>query len=90
MRSTAFLLLGLVAIGNVLLKPRHPPPTRKFELMEFLRPFRETTFSFLAMSSFFTYLGGFLPITFLIAAARREGMSEELAGYSVPLFNGAS
>jgi hypothetical protein len=90
MRSTAFLLLGMLVLGNILIKSRLPPPTRRFSLMEFLTPFKEMPFLYLTTSAFFMYLGGFLPFTFLVAAARKQGMSVEMAGYLVPIVNGAS
>ncbi|KAF1832297.1 monocarboxylate permease-like protein [Decorospora gaudefroyi] len=90
MRSTAFLLLGLLVIANIILKSRLPPPKRAFQPKEFVKPFTELPFRLLALCAFFTYLGGFLPITFLIVQAREVGMSEELSSYLIPLFNGAS
>jgi hypothetical protein len=90
MRSTAFLLLGLLIVGNLTLKSLLPPFQRKFVLVEFLKPFQEPTFFFLAISSFFIYLGGFLPFNFIITQAIADGMSTELAGYLVPIINAAS
>lgn len=90
MRSTAFLLLGLLIVGNLTLKSLLPPSQRKFVLVEFLQPFKEPTFFFLAISSFFIYLGGFLPFNFIITQAIADGMSIELAGYLVPIINAAS
>ena len=90
MRSTAFLLLGLLIVGNLTLKSRLPPSQRKFVLVEFLKPFKEPTFFFLTISSFFIYLGGFLPFNFIITQAIADGMSTELAGYLVPIINAAS
>ena len=90
MRSTAFLLLGLLIVGNLTLKSLLPPSQRKFVLVEFLKPFKEPTFFFLAISSFFIYLGGFLPFNFIITQAIADGMSTELAGYLVPIINAAS
>jgi hypothetical protein len=90
MRSVAFLLLGLLAIGNVFVKARLPPPKKRFQITEFLAPFKEVPFALLTASSFFIYLGGFLPFTFVIVQARKEGMSVALAGYLVSILNGAS
>jgi MFS family permease len=90
MRSTAFLILGLLVIGNIFVKSRLPPPKKRFQAEDFLTPFTEMPFSLLTTSSFFIYLGGFLPFTFIILQARANGMSTELAGYLVPIVNGAS
>jgi hypothetical protein len=90
MRATAFLLLGLLVIGNAFVKSRLPPPKRRFQLVDFLTPFRELPFALLTTASFFIYLGGFLPFTFIILSARANGMSDDLASYLVPIINGAS
>jgi MFS family permease len=90
MRSVAFLLLALLAIGNLFVKARLPPPKRHFKLIEFITPLTEVPFALLTASSFFIYLGGFLPFTFVILQARNEGMSAALAGYLVSILNGAS
>jgi hypothetical protein len=63
---------------------------RRFEIKEFITPFKERPFLFLTISSFFLYVGGFLGFTFLVAEARTHGMSAEMAGYLVPIMNGAS
>ncbi|KAH5760898.1 hypothetical protein HBI16_185250 [Parastagonospora nodorum] len=90
MRSLAFLILGLLVIGNILIKARLPPPKRHFHLVDFVTPLTEVPFALLTASSFFIYLGGFLPFTFVILQARNEGMSTALAGYLVSILNGAS
>jgi len=90
MRITAFLILGMLIIGNITLKSRHPPTQKKFEIKEFFTPFLEVPFLLLTISSFFLYLGGFLPFNFIITQAKANGMSPELADYLVPIINGAS
>ena len=90
MRATAFLILGLLIIGNLTLKSRLPPMRKAFRFIEFLTPFTEAPFLLLTLGSFFIYLGGFLPFNFLIAQAQASGMSPELAGYLVPIVNAAS
>lgn len=90
MRSTAFLILGLLVVGNLAIKSRLPPPQKKLHLTEFLMPFTEVPFLLLTISSFFIYLGGFLPFNFIIAQARAGGMSAELAGYLVSIINASS
>lgn len=90
MRSTAFLILVLLVIGNLAVKSRLPPPGRKVQPLEFLRPFAEVPFLLLTTSAFFIYLGGFLPFNFIIVQARASGMSADLAEYLVPIINAAS
>lgn len=90
MRCTAFLILGLLVIGNLTLKSRLPPLRRQFRFMDFFTPFTEVPFLLLTISSFFLYLGGFLPFNFIIAQAKAGGTSTELADYLVPIVNAAS
>ncbi|KAL7935865.1 monocarboxylate permease-like protein [Trichoderma chlorosporum] len=90
MRSTAFLFLGLLIIGNLTVKSRLPPPRRKFNMMDFLTPFAERPFLLLTVAGFMIYLGSFLPFTFIIVQAKAEGMSTRLADYMVPIINAAS
>lgn len=90
MRSVAFLFLGLLIIGNICVKARLPPSKKPFRPIEFVAPFSEVPFTLLTAGTFFIYLGGFLPFTFVIVQARAEGMSTQLATYLVSIMNGAS
>jgi hypothetical protein len=90
MRSTAFLILGLLVIGNLTLKTRLKPQPKPFRFIDFVTPFAEKPFLLLTISSFFIYVGGFLPFNFLISQAKADGMSPALAGYLVPIINAAS
>jgi MFS family permease len=89
MRSTAFLLLGLLVFGNIAVKSRLPPNPKKapMKLQDFTSPFKEPAFVLLVIGSFFAYLGGFLPFTYIIVEAQASGMSTNLAGYLVPIIN---
>ena len=90
MRVLAFMLLGLLVIANLTIKSRLPPTRRPIRINDLVTPFREKPFSFLALASFFIYLGGFLPFNFIIVYAEAKGMSAELASYLVPIVNAAS
>lgn len=90
MRSVAFLMLGLLTIGNLTIKSRIPPTRRPLKLMDFFTPFAEMPYLLLALSGFFIYIGDFLPFNFLIVQAKASGMSDNLAGYMVPILNAAS
>lgn len=89
MRIIAFLLLGLLTIGNLCISSRLPPSKKRFRAKEFIEPLKEKVFVLLTCSSFFVYLGGFLPFTFIVVEAREKGMSMGLAGYLVVIVNGA-
>lgn len=90
MRSTAFLLLGLLVFGNLFVKSRLPPARRPIKLTDFFTPFAEMPFMLLAIGGFFAYFGGFLPFNFVIVQGKAEGMSDNLSGYLVPILNAAS
>ncbi|KAH8598926.1 monocarboxylate permease-like protein [Bisporella sp. PMI_857] len=90
MRGIAFMLLGILVLGNLTVKSRLPPTRRPFKLKDFLVPYTEPAFLLLTIGSFFIFFGGFLPFNFVIVQARAEGMSANLAGYLVPIINAAS
>ncbi|RBR20138.1 uncharacterized protein FIESC28_05417 [Fusarium coffeatum] len=90
MRSIAFLFLGLLAIANLTIKSRLPPPKRKFNLRDFITPFKEMPFLLLTIAAFMLYLGSFLPFNFIIVQAKALGISPGLSEYMVPIVNAAS
>ena len=90
LRVVAFMLLGIVTIGNLTVKSRLPPSKRPFAIKDFLTPFAEPVFSLVTFASFLTYLGGFVPFTFIIVQAQANGMSANLAGYLVAIINASS
>lgn len=90
MRSVAFLFLGLLAIANLTIKSRLPPPRRKFNPMDFVTPFKEMPFILLTISAFMLYLGSFLPFNFIIVQAKALGVSPNLAQYMVSIVNASS
>jgi MFS family permease len=57
MRICAFLILGLMIVGNLTLRSRIPPMARPVKFMDFIRPFMEPNFALLAFGSFLTFLG---------------------------------
>ncbi|EXJ73353.1 uncharacterized protein A1O5_03113 [Cladophialophora psammophila CBS 110553] len=90
MRICAFLILGLMVLGNLTLVSRIPPMARPVKPMDFVKPFMEGNFALLALGSFLTFLGLFLPFTFIILAARARGVPNSLAKYLVAILNAAS
>ncbi|KIW28242.1 uncharacterized protein PV07_07921 [Cladophialophora immunda] len=90
MRICAFLILGLMILGNLTLVSRIPPMARPVRPMDFVKPFMEGNFALLALGSFLTFLGLFLPFTFIILAARAHGVPNSLAKYLVAILNAAS
>jgi MFS family permease len=90
MRAVAFLLLGMVTIGIFTVKSRLPPFKKPLIFKDFITPYAEPPFLFLAIGTWFIYIGGFIPFTFIIIQARAQGMSANLAGYLVSILNAAS
>ncbi|KAK2814704.1 hypothetical protein FQN49_008099 [Arthroderma sp. PD_2] len=90
MRACAFLILFLLIFTNLTLRSRLPPSRRPWKLAEMTQPMKEPAFLALAAAIFFYYWGMFLPVTYIVVAARKEGMSPNLANYMVPILNAAS
>ncbi|KZF20525.1 major facilitator superfamily transporter [Xylona heveae TC161] len=90
MRICAFLILALLIFANLTVRSRIAPTKRPFQLMAFVRPLREPSFSLLTASIFFFFWGMFIPFTFIVEGARSHGMSPRLSNYLVPILNGAS
>ena len=87
MRISAFLMLGLLVYANLTVKSRLPPTPRPWSAREFLDPFRELPYCLVVIAAFLFFFGMFLPFTFIILEAQREGMSHRLAAYLVPILN---
>ncbi|KAH7078453.1 major facilitator superfamily domain-containing protein [Paraphoma chrysanthemicola] len=90
MRIIAFVIFGLCLIATITVTSRLPPTPRAFELKVFLEPFKDTKFNLVTASSFFFFLGLFIPINFIEVQAIHNGMSARLAGYLLSVLNAAS
>ncbi|ETI25195.1 hypothetical protein G647_04568 [Cladophialophora carrionii CBS 160.54] len=90
MRICAFMVLVLMVMGNLTLKSRIPPMAKPVRAMDFVKPFLEGDFALLALGSFLTFLGLFLPFTFIILAAQERGVPDGLAKYLVAVLNAGS
>ncbi|KAF2867896.1 major facilitator superfamily domain-containing protein [Massariosphaeria phaeospora] len=90
MRIFAFTILALLGIAAITVKSRLPPKPRTLELGVFLEPFRDPRFALLTVSSFFFFMGLFIPINFIEVQALASGMSIRLAGYLLAILNTAS
>jgi len=66
MRICAFVILGMLIITNLTVKSRLSPRPQKIDVMEFIRPLKQTSFSLLCIASFFFFFGTFLPFNYLI------------------------
>ncbi|KAI1609011.1 MFS transporter, MCP family, solute carrier family 16, member 10 [Exophiala viscosa] len=90
MRTCAFLILGLMIVANLTIASRIPPRRTPVRPKDFVKPFGESRFSILALGTFFTWLGLFIPFTFIILAGEAHGVPSSLAQYLVPILNASS
>lgn len=90
MRICAFLILGLLVIGNLTIRCRLKPVKKPFSVMEFIHPFKEVPFVLLNVGAFVGFLGLFIPISYIVVQASTVGMSTSLQSYIVPILNSAS
>ncbi|PQE13544.1 monocarboxylate permease protein [Rutstroemia sp. NJR-2017a WRK4] len=89
-RATAFMMLGLMIIGNTTVKSRITPQPRPFNIQEFIDPLTDMPFSCTSLATFFFMFGTFLPFDFIPSQAEHEGMSPYLAGYLLSILNAVS
>lgn len=89
MRVFGFMILGLMSIAAVTVKSRLPRKPRAFQLKVFLEPFKDVNFLLVTGSSFFFFLGLFIPFNFIEVEAISNGMSQRLAGYLLAVLNAA-
>lgn len=79
----------LQVVANLTVFSRIPPKPSKFQVKEYLRPFKSKGFQLLSLSML-SYLGLFLPLTYIIVQAQREGVPDYLAEKMVVIINAAS
>ncbi|KIV82644.1 hypothetical protein, variant [Exophiala sideris] len=90
MRTCAFLILAFMIVANLTIVSRIPPKRTPVRPKDFVKPFGESRFSILAFGTFLTWLGLFIPFTFIILAADAHGVPNSLSKYLVPILNAAS
>ncbi|KAH0497995.1 hypothetical protein TgHK011_005276 [Trichoderma gracile] len=86
-RIIGFLMLPFMAFSLVVVRPRLPPRTTSFWIAS---AFRDVRYDFLILSSFFVFIGMFMPVIFLPTYAVARGMDATLAGYLPAILNAAS
>ncbi|VTT69321.1 unnamed protein product [Fusarium fujikuroi] len=90
MRACAFLLLGLLLVTNLTVRSRVAPQPKEAGIMAYLRPFTSLSFVLTSMAGFFYSMGMFIPITFMVTYGEYVGLSNNMAGYLVSIFNASS
>jgi hypothetical protein len=90
MRIAAFTIMGLLIVANLTVKSRTPPhPQPRTTLKAFVLPLTEKIYGLMAAGDFLFTFGLFIPINYLIVQGIAQGMSQNLAGYLIPILNGA-
>jgi MFS family permease len=86
-RIIGFLMIPFMIYSVVVCKARLPPRTTAFWISS---AFRDAKFLCLIFSTFFVFIGMFMPIIFLPTYAVSRGMGPTLAGYLPAILNAAS
>jgi MFS family permease len=89
MRTSAFIIMALLIVANLLLKTRQAPSRRALPRKHMWRPFRETPFVLLLIGLFLVPFGLYTPIDYLPVASIGQGMSKDMAQNLVAFFNAA-
>lgn len=86
-RIVGFWILALLIISCPLIRARLPP--RKGSLI-LLKAFKELPYDLICFASFLMLFGTFTPIFFLPEFATQQGMSQQLAYYTLAILNASS
>ncbi|KAI0311630.1 major facilitator superfamily domain-containing protein [Amylostereum chailletii] len=91
-RYSAFMNLGLLAIANLIMRPRLPPrPSSLRHQLTIWRHFLSSpTFVWGTVGTFFLILGMFFPTFYLQLASVVKGVNPSLAFYSLSILNASS
>jgi hypothetical protein len=87
LRVTGFAFLALLALANILIKPRLKPMPKKLQVMTFIDPLKEPPFALLTLACFSFAMAVYLPGTFIILDAISKGMNSNLASYLLSILN---
>ncbi|KAF5247319.1 hypothetical protein FANTH_6410 [Fusarium anthophilum] len=90
MRVCAFLLFALLIVTNLTVRSRITPQPKETGIIAYLRPFTSLSFILTSLAGFFYSMGMFIPITFMVTYGEHVGLSNNMAGYLVSIFNASS
>ncbi|PKS07137.1 hypothetical protein jhhlp_005737 [Lomentospora prolificans] len=89
-RALAFMYLGLLSIACLTIRSRLPHRRTPFVLKEYLVGLREPVFATTCIAFFMFAWGMFLPFTYIILQAQKQGMDPSLTMYLLPIMNALS
>ncbi|KAF5608294.1 major facilitator superfamily transporter [Fusarium subglutinans] len=90
MRVCSFLLFALLVVTNLTVRSRIAPQPKEKGIIAYLRPFTSLSFVLTSLAGFFYSMGMFIPITFMVTYGEHVGLSNNMAGYLVSIFNASS
>ncbi|QRV80924.1 major facilitator superfamily transporter [Ceratobasidium sp. AG-Ba] len=91
-RASAFVVLGLLIIANLLMRTRLPPKSKGAQVPppDFKAIMTDSAYLLTILGAFLILLGLFFPIFYLQLFAVVHGLDETLAFYSLAIMNAAS
>ncbi|ETS74370.1 hypothetical protein PFICI_14236 [Pestalotiopsis fici W106-1] len=90
MRICAFLILGLLIIGNLTVRARFPPNPKTMSRKDLHEPFTDIKFIFICVGVLFLTFGIFIPINYITVEALSKGVASSLAQYLIAILNAGS
>ncbi|CRG83783.1 putative transporter ESBP6 [Talaromyces islandicus] len=90
LRAVGFLFLGFVIAANFLTASRIKHVPKRFHIMDFIRPLKEPRFLLTSLACFAFAISVYLPATFIILDATKQGVDRGLASYLLAILNAVS
>lgn len=90
MRSSAFLILGLLILANITVASRLRPNPKPLSRETIFGPFLDTKLMLINIGYLLLTFGVFVPINYITVEAVRHGMSYELSHYLIATMNAGS
>lgn len=90
MRSAAFFVLGLLAIGNVTVAARLPPNPQPLSRSTLLGPFTDVKLMLVNMGFLLLTFGVWIPMNFIAVEAINLGLDHDLSQYLISTLNAGS
>lgn len=90
-RAVGYLMAGLLAIANLITRPRQLPPRPHVPMLPMLgRIVRQKSMWLVCGGSFCVMTGLFIPLFYIVAYSKSSGANPTLAKYSLSVINAAA
>jgi MFS family permease len=90
MRSSAFMIMGLLAVANATVASRNSPEPRPMSRRTLLAPFTDKRLMIVNVGFLLLTFGVFVPMNFITVEAIRRGSSYETAHFLIATLNAGS